>query len=115
MVDTSSLAEIAVVSLGLLGGAAVVALTYLGYRRTGQKAMAWLSAGFVLLTAGLFVEHLYMKVFRQPHPGMPLAHLPGVIGFLLVLVSAWKSRGPPARREAADPAGPRAAPPPAAR
>ncbi len=92
--DAVALWELLVVVLGLAGGVAIVLLTYQGYRRTGQAAMAWLSAGFVFLTAGLFLEHFYLEILHQPHPGVSFLHLPGVAGFLCVLVSAWKSRGP---------------------
>ncbi len=95
MADTVTLAEGLVVALGLAGGVAIVVLTFQGYRRTGQGAMAWLSAGFVLLTAGLFLEHFYVEYLHRPPAGMSLLHLPGVVGFLCVLVSAWKSRAAP--------------------
>lgn len=99
MPDTITLPGTLVVGLGLAAGATIVVLTLQGYRRSGNPTMAWLSAGFVFLTAGLFMEHIWIDYLHRSHEETGFLHLPGVAGFLFVLVSAWMSRGgAPAKR-----------------
>jgi hypothetical protein len=82
--------------LALLGGAAAL-LTARAYFQTRYRSMLWLSAGFVLTTAGSALEHLLLNALHWDHhdPLLLAVHGLTAAGFVAVLASALQARQVP--------------------
>ncbi|QSX01056.1 DUF7521 family protein [Haloterrigena alkaliphila] len=88
---TSTAITLAVVkTLILLVGSLITFLAFKAYRRTRQRALGFLAAGFGLVTLGLVLAGLLYELLEVPlMTGILLESLLMLVGFLVIAYSLY--------------------------
>lgn len=90
--STISIALAIVKTLSLIVGSLITVLAYRAYRRTGQRALGLLAAGFGLVTLGLVLAGtLYELLGVSLGMGILLESLLMLVGFLVIAYSLYVS------------------------
>ncbi|WP_265109203.1 DUF7521 family protein [Halosolutus halophilus] len=85
-----ALALAVVKTLVLVVGSVITFFAFKAYRRTRQRALGYLAAGFGIVTLGLVLAGMLYEVLGVPLPmGVLLESLLVLIGFLVIAYSLY--------------------------
>ncbi|MFC4540521.1 hypothetical protein ACFO5R_01110 [Halosolutus amylolyticus] len=86
----TALALAIVKTLVLVVGSVITFFAFKAYRRTRQRALGYLAAGFGIVTLGLVLAGMLYEVLGVPLPmGVLLESLLVLIGFLVIAYSLY--------------------------
>ena len=89
---TTSIALAIVKTLSLLVGGLITFLAFRAYRRTRQRPLGYLAAGFGLVTLGLVLAGTLYELLNVPlYTGILLESLLMLAGFLVIAYSLYVS------------------------